>query len=263
MKGSIAMDPLYCSDNTSSAYQLNWGLTLFWRNTAVPDCVWWDQLVQAAEGDGVRLLKHRRVAKATSQFFVSTKPHVAPSQLIRSVKGRLQYAVRDRDPKAFQRNYCVRSIGAATRERVEAYVASQLGHHRMADPRVQARLADFQRHYPEVDLSRPRFAAHGQYWYNLHVCFGNDFRVADVCEMTLNKLRGALECTASKYDDRLSRLSILSDHIHLTMNCPIDRSPEAVALSYLNNGAYAYGMKAMFQYGYYVGTFGEYDRGAV
>jgi hypothetical protein len=61
----------------------------------------------------------------------------------------------------------------------------------------------------------------------------------------------------------LSRAAIVPDHIHLTMGCPIERSPEDVALGYLNNCAYAWGMSAMFQFGYYVGTFGEYDRGAV
>ena len=57
-------------------------------------------------------------------------------------------------PKAFQRNYCLRSIGSARRSVVEDYVASQLGHHQMADPRVQEMLQQFQLAYPEVDLER-------------------------------------------------------------------------------------------------------------
>ena len=36
-----------------------------------------------------------------------------------------------------------------------------------------------------------------------------------------------------------------------------------MALAYLNNLAYAHGMKEMYCRGYYVGTFGEYDMGAV
>lgn len=55
----------------------------------------------------------------------------------------------------------------------------------------------------------------------------------------------------------------LPDHLHLTMGCPIGRSPEQVALAYMNNCAYACGMKAVFQFSYFVGTIGEYDRGAV
>ena len=51
--------------------------------------------------------------------------------------------------------------------------------------------------------------------------------------------------------------------IHLTLGCEISESPEEVALGYLNNCAYAYGMKPVYRFSYYVETFGEYDRGAV
>ena len=56
---------------------------------------------------------------------------------VNRVKGRLQYLVRQSQPKALQRNYALRSFGAATREAVEKYVGSQLAHHRMADHRVE------------------------------------------------------------------------------------------------------------------------------
>jgi len=36
-----------------------------------------------------------------------------------------------------------------------------------------------------------------------------------------------------------------------------------VALGYLNNLAYAHGMTALYSFSYYVGTFGEYDMGAI
>jgi REP element-mobilizing transposase RayT len=63
---------------------------------------------------------------------------------VQRIKGRLQYAVRDRFPKAWKGNYGIRSVGHVTRETVENYVASQLGHHQMADPRIQDRLQRFQ-----------------------------------------------------------------------------------------------------------------------
>ncbi len=62
---------------------------------------------------------------------------------------------------------------------------------------------------------------------------------------------------------RLSRGAILADHIHLTLGCPFDVSPADVALGYLNNLAYVHGMKPVFQYGAYIGTFGEYDQRVV
>ena len=76
--------------------------------------------------------------------------------------GNLQSFQRDTSvPKAFQRNYFLRSIGSARRSVVEDYVASQLGHHQMADPRVQEMLPHFQLAYPEVDLSQPSRTAQG------------------------------------------------------------------------------------------------------
>jgi hypothetical protein len=61
----------------------------------------------------------------------------------------------------------------------------------------------------------------------------------------------------------LSRAGILPDHIHVALGCPLEEAPEDVALAFLNNLAYVHGMKAVFQFGAYVGTFGEYHQGAV
>ena len=257
------MEPIYTAHNTEPAYQLNWGLTLFWRQTSVPDGDWLPALQDATEADGVRVIKHRVASNVASQFFVSTTPPVSPPQLIRLVKGRLQHLIRQRLPKAFRRNYCLRSIGSATRQIVEAYVANQRRHHRMADPRVQERLADFQKRYPLVDLSKPAFSAHGEYWYNLHLVIVNDERWMEIRQEVLRGLIDVIQGAASKHGYRLSRVGLLADHVHLTMGCPIDRSPEEIALGYLNNCAYACGMKPAFRFSYYVGTIGEYDRGAV
>jgi REP element-mobilizing transposase RayT len=257
------MEPIYTPHNTNPAYQLNWGLTLFWRAGPIPSEVWFGKLQESTEPDGVRIIKHRLTTGQASQFFVSTKPHVTPAELIRSVKGRLQYIFRSDDPKAFQRNYSLRSIGSATRAVVENYVASQLEHHQMADSRIQGRLASFQKCYPHVDLSRPSISSHGQFWYNLHIVIVTELRDMMVQEKVLRRLNSVVEAAALKHRHTLSRLALLGDHIHMTMGCPIVQSPETVASGYLNNCAYACGMKPVFQFGYYVGTIGEYDRGAV
>jgi REP element-mobilizing transposase RayT len=256
------MQPLYTPANTEPAYQLNWGLTLFWRDQPLSEAAWLAELQQATEGDGVRVIKHRTTTGGASQFFVSTLPAVSPSQLIRSVKGRLQHLVRQEVPRAFQRNYCVRSIGSARRSVVEDYVANQLGHHRMADPRVQQRLARYQKTYPAVDLSQASFSSHGEYWYAMHVVMVNQERWPEIREEQLDKLTTTIERAAAKHGHRLSRLALLADHIHLTVGCSMEQSPGEVALGYLNNCAYACGMTAVFQFSYYVGTIGEYDRGA-
>jgi REP element-mobilizing transposase RayT len=257
------MNPIYTPDNTNPAYQLNWGLTLFWRQSPVPDRNWLSALKEVTESDCVRVLKHQVTSQEASQFFISTKPSVSPPQLIRSVKGRLQHLIRQQLPKAFRRNYCLRSIGSATRETVEEYVANQRGHHRMADPRVQERLAEFQKSFPRVDLSKPAFSAHGEYWYNLHLVIVNAERWMEIRHGVLRGLLDMVQSAASKHAHRLSHMALLADHLHLTLGCPIDQSPEEIALGYLNNCAYACGMKPVFRMSYYVGTIGEYDRGAV
>jgi REP element-mobilizing transposase RayT len=117
--------------------------------------------------------------------------------------------------------------------------------------------------FSDVDLGAASYSAHGEFWYNLHLVFVNDGRWMEIREDVLTKLLAYIEGVASKYECRLSRIGLLPDHVHLTMGCAIDRSPEEIALAFLNNCAYALGMKPVFQFGYYVGTIGEYDRGAV
>ena len=155
------------------------------------------------------------------------------------------------------------SIGDASRDVIEAYVADQLGHHRMVDERVQARLARFQLSFPEVDLRQPCLSSHGRYVYNLHLVFVHDGGWCEVREDQLAATRDMIIGAAAKKRHRLSRAAILADHVHLTLGAPYDESPQDVALGYLNNLAYAHGMKPRFRFGYYVGTFGEYDMGAV
>jgi hypothetical protein len=47
------------------------------------------------------------------------------------------------------------------------------------------------------------------------------------------------------------------------LGCTIDAAPLDVGISFLNNLAYAHGMRPVFQFGGYLGTIGEYDSGAV
>jgi REP element-mobilizing transposase RayT len=62
---------------------------------------------------------------------------------------------------------------------------------------------------------------------------------------------------------RISRLALLPDHLHATLGCGFDESPEEVALGYMNNLAFVHGMKPIFCNSYYVGTFGDYDIRAI
>ncbi len=59
------------------------------------------------------------------------------------------------------------------------------------------------------------------------------------------------------------RAGIVLDHVHLTLGGVPNQSPGEIAVGFTNNLAYRDGMKRVFDFGYYVGTFGEYDLGAV
>ncbi len=252
--------PIYTIDTCKPAYQLNWALSLFWH-VPVADVAWLSELQAATEADGVRVLEHRFVKPGVSQLLVSSRPEVAPHRVVWSVKGRLQHLVRREHPKAFRRNYALRSIGSASREAIERYIAGQVEHHPMADPRVQERLQVYQIHNPEVDLSAGRQNAHALYWYNLQVCFVNDGRWREIRHDVLAGMRDMIIRASGKKGHLLSRAGIVPDHVHLALGCNLDESPAEVALSYMNNLAYACGQKRVFAFGFYVGTFGEYDLG--
>jgi REP element-mobilizing transposase RayT len=239
---------------------LNWTLSLFWHEPPAV-AAWLPELQAATEADGVRVLDHRFIKPGVSQFLVSTWPDVSPERQVWSVKGRLQHLVRRQRPRAFRRNYGLRSIGSATRDTIEEYVRSQVDHHPLADPRVQEQFRGVQIDNADIDLSAPQQNAHALYWYNLHVCFVNDRRCMEFRRETLELLRAMLLRAAAKHGHRLSKAGIVADHIHLTLGCNATEPPADVALSYMNNLAFACGQKRAFAFGFYVATFGEYDLG--
>jgi REP element-mobilizing transposase RayT len=254
--------PIYTNENTKPAYQLRWSLALFTRQAIPPADEWLEPLKAVLEQDEIRVLEHCQ--QSDKRFFLlSTLPTLAPAQIVKLVKGRLQYLIRDRIPKAFHRHFRLTSIGDANREAIERYVSDQLGHHRMADARVNELLKDFQFAFPDVDLGLIQRSSHGQYLYNLHLVLIHADRWREIrrerlqvsCEMIIR-------CARAK-NHHLSRLAVLTDHFHLTLGVPYDVSPGDVALGYMNNVAFAHGMIDLFMPSYYVGTFGQYDMNAV
>jgi len=252
------MDPIYTRENCRLAYQLNWSLSLFWHHPAPPE-TWLSGLQQVTEREGVRLLRYRLKEPHTGQFLISTKPGVCPVDMVRCVKGRLQYMVRATHPKAFRRNYSFRSIGSAERKVIEEYVATQHAHHPMADPETQKLLERFSITRLEVDLSKSRTSGHSSFWYDLHVVLVNDGRFRETDVEILERVRRMIVRVAGQREHLLSRAAILADHIHLTLGCKPPEAPYDVALCYMNNLAFACGMRPIFRFSAYVGTFGEYD----
>lgn len=256
------MEPIYTAENCRLHYELRWSLTLFWK-TAPETEDWLAELQTLTEADGVRILEHRFSQPDCSLFLVSTLPHVRPSVIPWSIKGRLQKIVRSRWPVAFQRNYDLRSIGSTKRDKLEAYVASQVEHHMADDPALGAVFSDLQIINPDVALSQPRFTAHARYWANLHLVLVHDWRHCETRPEVWIAVRDMLRRASNAKHHLLSRVGIVPDHIHLTLGIHPQESPLDVGLSYLNNLAYAQGFKPVFMSGFYVATFGEYDLGAV
>lgn len=199
----------------------------------------------------------------TVQFLLHTKPSISPEDAVRFVKGRLQYLIKSEVPKAYRKNYSIKSIGQAKAQVVEEYVSSQLSHHRMADPRVNKMMQKCQLSFPEIDLSAVRYTSHGQFIYNLHLVYVHQRRFNEISESALRASVVMIKKTAKSQKHLLRTAGILSDHIHIALGCGIDNTPQNVALSYMNNLAYAHDMKCIYQYGYFAGTFGQYDLGAV
>ena len=258
----MPLEPIYTAENCRLHYELRWSLTLFWKVAPGTES-WLDELRSVTEPDGVRLLEHRFAHPDCSQFLVSTLPHVRPETVPWSIKGRLQKLVRQQWPVAFQRNYDLRSIGSTKRDKVEAYVASQVQHHLPDDSSLRSVFPDLQIINPDVDLSQPRFTAHARDWANLHLVLVHDWRQAETRANVWINVRNMIRRASSAKGHLLSRAGLVPDHLHLALGFGPQESPLDVGLSYLNNLAYAHGMKPVFMHGFYVATCGEYDLGAI
>lgn len=164
--------PIYTPANCKAAYQLNWSLNIFWREEQA-SADWLEALKGETEKDGVRILGHVFKPASISQFLASTRPGVAPAEIARSVKARLQQIVREARPHAFRRNYSIRSVGPAQRKAIESYVERQLERAPIADPRVRESLARLQIEPQGIDLSAPLRLSHAVAWCNLHLVFVN------------------------------------------------------------------------------------------
>jgi len=262
--------PIYLPETTSAAWQLDWSLTVFWRSPPMTDD-WLAPLREALEPDGIRLLEHRFSQLDRSLFWLSTLPSVKPVEIVQRVKGRLQFLVRQRWPKPLRRNYDLHSIGSTRRDKTEQYVASQLQHHYPDDPVQRANLFDMQIVNPDVDLSRPRFTSHARYRCNLHlvVVHANQSPSSrhPACQggprASALPIRAMIRRAAISKGHLLSRLGLLPDHLHCVLGFSPNESPQQIALSYMNNIAYVYGMQQILKPSYFVGTIGEYDLGAL
>ena len=259
----VKLQPIYTESNTTAAFQLNWSLTLSMREKLLVPASIFESLKRATESDAVRILEQKQMDDLRLQFLLSTRPHVSPADVVRSVKGRLQYLMRAIKPKIFQGTYNLLSVGEANNDCLNAYVAKQPQRHQMADLRVQKQIELLQFFDEAANLKEPQFSNHGRYLHNLHIVIENRDHLHNVHEDVLRKLRSMIIRSCAQKQHLLARIGLVSNHMHLLLGCNNVCSPQSVALALMNNMAYALGMKAISEFSYYVGTFGPYDRNAI
>lgn len=255
--------PIYTLENTTCAFQVIYSLAVFWKNPC-PGDLRLPELRTQCETAQLRILQHRFSTTTCSLFLVSARPNVAATEIVRGVKGRLQTLVLASRPNAFQRNYDIHSIGSTTREKTENYVAGQLQHHAIDRDHIRScRLDDLQVINPDVDLGRFRLTGHGRYRCNLQIAVRFAGQGVPLSSTSLERLRAITKLTATPHQLLLSRLDLLSDHLHLVVGIPATRDPASVTLSFMNNIAWKFGMQPVLWHSCYIATIGEYDLGAI
>lgn len=223
----------------------------------------WSKLQSVTERDEVRILAcHERSAEGLL-FLLSTTPRVSPPDIVKSVKGRLVHLLRPRVKVEFRRNFSLTSVGSAKLETVEKYVETQLAHHPLAAQLSRFLMEEFLVSRPGVNLAEPVTSNHGRYFTALHLVLVHADRWRVVEREFHTKTSAAIDAIAMERGFRLSRFSILPDHLHLVLGVDYRNSPETIALSFMNKIAFRHGMQRLWMDSFYVGTVGPYDLNAV
>jgi REP element-mobilizing transposase RayT len=264
----MELQPIYKTEDLKPSYKLRYGWTGWPSTGALPDppsqqSGFWHELDELWETDGLRRLEAKWTPKLI-QLTCSVQPEVSPTLFTSRVKGRLQHALRKiGTPIRFSRKLAFRAIGDNTREDVERYIEKQIDREPFADERFRELMRQFTVVNSDINLSEPTETHSGRYWYNLHLVLVTQRRHRIVDVGRLATVRDMCLRIAQKKGHGLSRLAVAPDHVHMSLRGAIERSPAEIAFAYLNNLAYALGQNAIWQFGYYIGTFSEYDMHAV
>ena len=164
------MSPLiYSPTSCKPAYQLRWSLSIFPQTLLPPAINCLNDLQASTIRDRVHTLDARLLSDNVTQFLLSTEPSASPPAIVKSVKGRLQTILRPELIVAYRRNFRITSVGDASIEVVENYVAAQLVHHRSSFATDPTKFESIQYEDRSIDLTVPGNSAHGQYLIALHI----------------------------------------------------------------------------------------------
>ena len=214
--------------------KLRWGLTIFWQKSA-DESHWYEALVESLADQGIRILSWRWKRTNVLQFAISTIPTMSPGRIVKSVREVLQSQIRNIPHAALRQRYAIRSFGTQERKIVEAYIANQPSHHPMATNTAQELFESLTLDDAHIDLSQPRHANGGIFWYNLHIAMVYFGRWRCTNREWLVTTQNAVVATSQKKQWRLSRLSLVADHLHFSVGCSLEDSPLEVVLSTMNN----------------------------
>ena len=264
-QGDGSPGALYTGHNVTSAHCLHYD----WTGWPTSGTEFPPQIVAVArnteplwEQDGLRLLTPQMSAEKIQILFSAT-PEVSPIFFCMRVKGRLQHALRKAGmPVDFSRKVSFRSLGENTSEVVENYIRGQVGKEDFADPRYREIMRQFTVTCKEVTLSEPAESHSGRYWFNLHLVLVVADRFRITAPARLGEIRDAAFTVASEGGHVIAALSVMPDHLHVALRGNIEQSPAEIALVFQNGLARAAGCR-VWQDGYYVGTFSEYDLGVI
>lgn len=263
----MTLQPLYTLDRLSPpAYYLHYAWT-GWptmpERFPEPSGDLWTIVDPQWESDGIRRLEVNW-SESQIQITGSVRPEVSPVFFTSRIKARLQVALRKLGKRVdFSRKVGFRTIGANRRVEIEQYIANQVDQERFADPNFANFFRQFTFDDPQVRLETPNVTNSGRYWYNLHLVLVTEKRQRFYDFETLNQISRSCLALSKENMHWIKTRSLLPDHLHMAMRGDVESSPQDIALYYLNQLADAVGRKAIWQPSFYVGSFGEYDMGAV
>ncbi|MBT3194006.1 MAG: hypothetical protein HN341_15790, partial [Verrucomicrobia bacterium] len=208
--------------------------------------------------DGLELGEFR-INADRAQLLFTAAPQLSPTLFTSRIKGRLQHALgKSGTPVKFSRKVSFRSLGDNTRTTVENYLDKQVRKEGFVDPRFIKRMQEFTIESKQVDIAQPTATHSGRYWYNIHLVIVVGGRVQITNHGVLEKIRDTSLRIANKKGCFVKALSVMPDHLHIALRGDIERSPETIALAFMNNLAFVLGRNRIWEDAYYVGTFSEY-----
>ena len=197
-----------------------------------------DSFRRVTEKNGFHVLESELEPTALRAVLSLTQSTV-PSAATRIIKGNLAAdACRLMGIHSlWSRGWFLRGVGEITNQTVRNYVSNQFPHHR-AVPEDAPEIVERAKYHNANNPAELRKLQHVVFEYNLHLVFAVrrrcDFLDPYVAEALIAYWRRVCE---SKHW-RLWDVEVPSDHAHLFVGALPTDSPEAVALSLMNNSVY-------------------------